>query len=122
MHIHNFWAQLARTGPEATINDPGDAGAIPVIRSGVCMLTTASAETRTLAIPTHVGQVLMLVFTVDVGDCVVTVASGINQTGNTIITFDNAGEYLLLVAAKVAGLFVWRAISTNPESESPALS
>ena len=46
-------AALQELYPKAPvlIADPGDAGAIPVTRSGNCAITTAASETRTLAIP-----------------------------------------------------------------------
>lgn len=81
------------------IPDPGNAGAIEVNRSGYCELTSAGAETRTLADPTFRGQILDLVFVSDGGDCVVTAASPVNQTGNNTITFTDVGEHTRLVGA-----------------------
>ena len=104
---------LVRT--EALIADPGDAAAIPVNRSGNVALTTAGAgETRTLAIPGAAGITLNISFDVDGGgDAVMTVASAINQTGNTIATFSDAGEVLVLVAVQVAGALVWRVVAND---------
>ena len=48
-----------------TIPDPGDAGAIPVAQSGYVPIVTAGSETRTLAIPTFVGQELLLFIKTD---------------------------------------------------------
>ena len=92
------------------IDDPGDAGAIPVTASGVCALTTVEGggETRTLAIPAFVGQQLALTLDVDGGDCVVTVAAAVNVTGNNTLTLDNAGETVALVGTQVAGALAWR--------------
>ena len=81
----------------AIIPDPGDAGAIDVSHSGYCELTTAAAETRTLADPVFRGQIIDLVFISDGGDCVVTAASAVNQTGNNTITFTDVGEHTRLV-------------------------
>jgi hypothetical protein len=94
----------------AAITDPGDEGAIAVTASGVCALTTSdTAETRTVAIPTQVGQDLTLVLDVDGGGAAtVTVAAAINQTGNNTITFDDAGDTVALRAVQVAGALVWR--------------
>ena len=91
------------------IADPGDACAIPVTRTGVCPVTTAAAETRTLAIPSFIGQSLSL--TCDIysgGDAVVTVAAAINQTGNTVITLGSAGVNICLHGTQIGGSLVWR--------------
>jgi hypothetical protein len=87
----------ARGVEPVKIPDPGDAGAIDVSHSGYCELTTAGAETRTIADPVYRGQVIDLVFVSDGGDCVVTAASPLNQTGNTIITFTDIGEHTRMV-------------------------
>lgn len=103
-------AELYVTRP-VLIADPGDAGAIPVTKSGNVAITTAAAETRTLAIPGAIGITLDLSFDVRaVGDAVVTVASAINQAGNTIITLDTAGDFVRLAATQVAGALVWRVV------------
>ena len=81
----------------AIIADPGDAGAIDVSTAGYCELTTAGAETRTLADPVFKGQEIDLVFIADGGDCVITAAPAINQTGNTIMTFSAIGESIRLM-------------------------
>ena len=104
---------LVRT--EALIADPGDAGAIPVIRSGNCAITTGGAgETRTIAIPSAAGITLNISIDVDGGgDVAITVASAINQAGNTIATFADAGDILVLVAVQVAGALVWRVVAND---------
>lgn len=94
----------------AAISDPGDAGAIPVTRSGNCALTTAGAETRTLAIPSKVGTSLAVTLDVDGGDCVITAAAAINQTGNNTITLGDAGDTIVLEGVQVGGALVWRVI------------
>jgi hypothetical protein len=91
-----------------SITDPGDAGAIAVTADGVCNLVTAGAETRTLAIPTFVGQRILLCLDTDGGDCVVTVASSFNQAGNTIITLNDAGDSVELVGRTVGGTRKWQ--------------
>lgn len=92
------------------IADPGNAGAISVSHSGVCALTTAAAETRTLADPAKVGDILTITLDVDGGNCVVTAASAINQTGNNTITMGDAGDTLSLIATRVGGSSVWRVL------------
>ena len=96
------------------IADPGDAGAIPVTGEGHVPLVTAGAETRTLADPTIVGQQLLLFFLTDAGNCVITAASAINQTGNTIMTFSDIGECIQLVAINDApASFEWRVVHND---------
>jgi len=104
---------VLNAGLAGAIADPGDAGAIPVTRSGTCPLVTADAETRTLAIPTFAGQLLNLGFKTDGGDCVVTAASGVNQTGNNTLTFADAGDQILLVAIENGAALAWRVVSND---------
>lgn len=104
---------LVRTA--ALIADPGDAAAIPVVRSGNCALTSgAGAETRTLAIPGAAGETLDLSFDVDGGgDITVTVAAAVNQAGNNTLVFSDAGEHIRLAAVQVAGALVWRVVAND---------
>jgi len=95
------------------ITDPGDAGAIPVVTSGSVGLVSAGAETRTLAIPTFAGQMLSLGMTTDGGDIVITAAVGVNQTGNTSLTFADAGDHLLLMGVYEAAALVWRIVAND---------
>jgi hypothetical protein len=97
-----------------TITDPGTGAAIPVTASGVVAITTAAAETNTLAIPTFLGQRLVLVCDVyAVGDRVVTAASAINVAGNTIMTFGAARDAIELVAIQLAGVLAWEVSWNN---------
>jgi hypothetical protein len=104
-------AALQEIYPKApvAIADPGNAGAIPVTKSGNVAITTTGAQTRTLAIPALAGLQLVINMDVDGGDCVITVAAAINQTGNNTITLNDAGDTIVLRAVKVAGALVWRA-------------
>lgn len=96
------------------IADPGHLGAIPVTDSGVCMITTAAAETGTLATPTFVGQVLDLICDVyAVGDRVITSSQRINQANNTTMTFGAAGDYIRLVGVKVGGALRWQVAAND---------
>jgi len=104
---------FSRVGSVA-IADPGDAGAIPVTVSGYCLLVTGGAETRTLAIPTAYGQVIDLFFKTDGGNCVVTVATPVNQAANTVLTFADAGDHIRLVAGDDgAGAKEWRVVCND---------
>jgi hypothetical protein len=95
------------------ITDPGDAGAIPVTSGGSCALVTAGAETRTLAAPTYVGQLITLYLKTDGGDCVLTCATAVNQTGNTSLTFADAGDEITLRAIESGANKRWRVVSND---------
>lgn len=97
----------------AAIADPGDAGAIPVVNSGSVSIVTAGAETRTIAIPTAVGQQLSVYMKTDVGDCTITVASAINETGNNTILLDDPGEHIVLVGVDIGGTLFWRVLASD---------
>ena len=99
--------------------DPGNGGALPNYRSGTIPLVTTGAETRTLAAPVTEGQFIALYFKTDAGDCVVTVATGLNTTGNNTITFNDAGELIVLFAVQIGADLRWRTIYG---SEGPGLS
>jgi hypothetical protein len=114
----NFTAQatveaaLQELYPKApvAIADPGDGEAIPVIKSGTVAITTTGAETRTIAIPGLAGIEIAISMDVDGGDCVITAASPINQTGNNTITLNDAGDTVVLKAIQKAGALVWRVV------------
>lgn len=95
------------------ITDPGASGAIPVTRSGRVAIVTAAAETRTLAVPAFAGEELLLYMKTDAGDCVITVAAAINQTGNTIITMNDAGDTIRLAAIESGSNLRWRVVSND---------
>lgn len=92
------------------IADPGNAGAIPVTATGCVDLVTAGAETRTIAAPSFRGQQMNIGMKTDGGDCVITVATGINQAANTTITFNDAGDSIQLVAIQVGANLRWRVV------------
>lgn len=90
------------------LTDPGTGVAIPVTRSATVAIVTAAAETNTLAIPTFLGQKLVLFMDTRVGgDRVITSAQAINQTGNTIMTFGAARDAIVLEAITVGGVLRW---------------
>lgn len=105
-------AALQEIYPKApvAIADPGNAGAIPVTKSGSVAITTAGAETRTIAIPGLAGITIVISLNVDGGDCVITAAAAINQTGNNTITMNDAGDVIVLIAVQKAGALVWRVL------------
>ena len=91
-------ASQASNPKTTSIADPGNAGAIPVTASGHVDIVTAAAETRTIAAPSFAGQELLVSMKTDGGDCVITVATSIDQAGHTTITLNDAGDCVLLVA------------------------
>ena len=97
------------------IDDPGDGGAIPVTTSGTLLLESgASGETRTLAIPTFVGQRMSIAFDTDGGgDIAITVAQAVNQAGNTTLTGADAGDHISLEAITVGGAYRWRVLAND---------
>lgn len=95
------------------IADPGDGNAIPVLESGYVNLVSAGAETRTLAAPLFVGQELILNFITDGGDCVVTCATTVNQTGINTLTFADAGDQIVLMAGQSGSDLRWRVQSND---------
>lgn len=105
-------AALQEIYPKApvAIADPGDGNAIPVTKSGSVAITTAGAETRTIAIPGLAGITIAISMDVDAGDCVITAAAAINQTGNNTITMNDAGDTIVLIAVQVASALVWRVL------------
>lgn len=103
-----FGGKNIRAAAAALVADPGASGAIPVTSSGVVPLTTAAAETRTLADPTFLDQALAIVLDVDGGDCVVTAASAVDSAAHAVMTFSAAGQCINLVGARVGGALKWR--------------
>lgn len=102
-------------GGISVVADPGDAAAIPVTYNHASIaITTAAAETNTLAIPTKVGQTLaMYCDTYAVGDRVITCAAAINAANNTIMTFGVVSDYIKLEAITLAGALVWQVVSND---------
>lgn len=89
------------------VADPGTGKAIPVTRSAVINIVTAGAETNTLALPTFLGQKLVLNCSVFVGNRVITASQAINQAGNTIMTFGAVRDSIVLEAVKLASALRW---------------
>lgn len=94
--------------------DPGTGNAIPVDVSAYIPITTAAAETNTMAVPTFLGQTMLLnCVTYAVGDRVVTVADPhIDGTNNTI-AFTAAGQAICLVGIKATASTLGWALAWN---------
>ena len=108
-----FGGKTAAGATAFLVADSGDAGAISVATDGVCALTSAAAETRTLAIPTFIGQRLALICDVHAGNIVVTSAQAVNQAGNTVMTFGAAADMIELAAMRVGGALRWRVTAND---------
>lgn len=88
--------------------------AIPVTHSGSFPVTTAAAETNTLADPTFLGQTITIfVDTYAVGNRVITAASRIDQTGNTVITLGAVGDFIKLEAITIGGALKWQVVAND---------
>ena len=61
-------------------------------------------------------------FSVSNGDITVTNSTGLNVTGNNTITFDTAGEMIMLMAIRSGADLVWRALACVPEGDTSSLS
>lgn len=91
-----------------------DAAAIPVTHSGSLPITQAGAETNTLADPTYLGQTISIFVDTDTaGARVITAASRINQTGNTIITLTEVGDFIKLEAITIGGALKWQVVAND---------
>lgn len=107
--ILTFQSKQAAGAATNTIADPGTGVAIPVTADGVVPIVTAAAETNTLAIPSYMGQELILAMDTRVGgDRVVTASQPINQAGNTIMTFGAARDTICLRGITVGGALRWQ--------------
>lgn len=104
-----------------TIPDPGSGGTITVDKDGgVCPITTATAEARTLRTPTKAGIVATLVLYEDGGSLTLTVTGGYNADADTTITFTDAGDFVRFMSIDVGGTYYWRVIAqegTNAAAE-----
>lgn len=112
MSAHNTLHELADS--EFALLDPGNGKALIVDRDrAVTRIVTAGAETRTLANPPRVGIQHTIAMQTDGGDCVITVASAINQAGNTTITLNDAGDTISLLGIQVGSNLRWRVIAND---------
>jgi len=96
--------------------DPGDGVAITPDRwnqSIPLTITASTAETNTLATPTRPGQKITLVAASvgSGGSRAVTAATGVNQTGNTVMTFGAVRQMLAIESIPIgSGAYRWQIV------------
>jgi hypothetical protein len=83
--------------------------------ASIALTLAATGETNTLAIPTFVGQQLSLTANTVAGGAtrIITASQGVNQTGNTVLTFAQARDTVLLTAITVSGALRWQVVSND---------
>ena len=102
--------QYGFTTNDGIIADPGDGNAISNNQTGTVPLVTAGAETRTLAAPTRAGIELLLYFQTDGGDCVITVAGGVNYVGHNTLTLSVATTSVKLSSMYNGTSYRWQIV------------
>lgn len=106
MASHNAANKLA----EAPLGgkDPGASGTIAIDRYGeIIEMVSLAAEARTLAAPTRAGILATIRMKTDGGDITLTASAGLNVTGNTVATFADVGDQLLLISVSATTGFRW---------------
>lgn len=98
-----------------TIADPGTGTAIPVTRSGVCMISVTANETNTLANPTFVGQRISIsTGATGANTLAITVANSFNDAGNTVITLQGTNRtFVELQGITVSGALRWQILTSS---------
>lgn len=93
-----------------TIAAAAEAALNPATSGAIALVIADAAETNTLAVPQFVGQELTIAVKsrAGSGSRAITVASAFNITGNTILTFDAAGEYAVLRAYELGAVLAWK--------------
>lgn len=98
------WMQ-ASTSKLWVTPDPGDGGAIRV-RNGItsCAMTVGpGSETRTVPAPLGPGLTMILSLVVDGGGTIaITFAAAVDSSGNTIATFGDLDDSLIVISVPVA--------------------
>lgn len=114
MSSHNTLHELFSDACPYVIADPGNAGTLTCDRQmAMFKLTSAAAETRTLAQPTKPGIMCAVVVDVYVGDITLTVTGGYNQAAATSLTLGTAGDWVLFYSVEVGTSYYWRVIASE---------
>ncbi len=95
---------------DATMNDPGNGGALICDRDlGMFRLSSAGAETRTMANPPRAGLHMEMNCFAYVGNIVITFASAFTENGDTTLTFTGKGQVASFISAEMdSGVYLWR--------------
>ena len=97
MSGHRMTADLLKADFDQ--GDPGSGGSITATGNWtVVEMVTAASEARSLKDPVTSGQIIILTVKTDGGDCAVTAATSCNTAGNTVITFGDAGDTVVLTS------------------------
>jgi hypothetical protein len=93
--------------------DPGASGSFVVDKDFVIFpVISAAAEARTLPVPVRPGLECLVHLYTDGGTVTLTVTSGYDQAGNTSITFDDVGDWVLFRSIQTAlDTFRWRVVA-----------
>ena len=112
MSAHKVAKDLYRLPP---LKDPGDAGTITADRNPCyCPLTSAGAETRTVAVPTQGGINLLLGGRVVAGTITITFTSGMDEDDTTTFAITQAGQFINLESIETAAdTFRWRKVADH---------
>jgi len=92
--------------------DPGNTATIIVDRQwSFYPIVSEGVETRGLARPGKAGLFAALTLKTAGGTVTVTVAGGYNEDGDTSLTFDKAGDYVIFYSIEHGGSYYWRVVS-----------
>ena len=103
--INSVTAAIVSAVPNGTFSIAGansettttNAGAISISKL-MTNISTAGAESRTLAAPSAAGQLKIIVMSVDGGDCTLSLANVYGGSAATTATFDDVGDSLVLIS------------------------
>jgi hypothetical protein len=90
------------------IVDPGASGVLPVSKTGIVNMTSATTETRTLARPAKTGIQLTLMLYSDGGDITVTVTGDVGA-----LTFADEGDWVTLHAVEDTTALNWAVLGSK---------
>lgn len=109
--LRDLLEAFSSNGPGIGI-DPGNAKTITPQQWGQqFLITTAGAETRTLARPDKSGIMVSIVLDTDGGDLTLTVTGGYNAAADTSITFADAGDMVIFLSVKTGTTYQWTVVS-----------
>jgi len=115
MSAHRVLRDLFRAfediGPGVTFNSTDAATLTPKFYGQQFLITTAGAETRTLARPAKAGLLTSVVLDTDGGDLTLTVTGGYNSDADTAIVFDDAGDMVVFLSVKTGTTYQWTGIA-----------